>query len=68
VFTRDQPPGLSGAAVTQGKLMQDEGEEPPTETRLGEPTRAEILLVGLAWAVFVFTLLAAVRIWSGGSH
>jgi hypothetical protein len=48
--------------------MQNEGEEPPTDTRLAEPTRAEILLVGLAWAVFVFTLLAAVRIWSGGSH
>jgi hypothetical protein len=48
--------------------MQDEGDTPSDETRFSEPTRAEILLVGLAWAVFVFTLLAALRIWSGGSH
>jgi hypothetical protein len=68
VFTRDQPPGLSGAAVTQGKLMQDEAEEPTTKTKSAGPTRAEIMLVGAAWALFVFTLLAGLRIWSGGSH
>ena len=45
--------------------MQDEGEEAPTETRLGEPTRAEIWLVGAAWALFVFTLVAGLRFWSG---
>jgi hypothetical protein len=49
--------------------MQDEAEEPTIETkRRAEPTRAEILLVGTAWALFVFTLLAGLRIWSGGSH
>ncbi|MGZ9016017.1 MAG: hypothetical protein ACXW3I_00780 [Allosphingosinicella sp.] len=48
--------------------MQDEAEEPDTKTRRDEPTRAEILLVGAAWALFVFTLLAGLRIWSGGSH
>lgn len=48
--------------------MQDEAEEPTTKTNSTEPTRAEILLVGAAWALFVFTLLAALRIWSGGSH
>jgi len=48
--------------------MQDEGEQPTTETGSDGPSRAEILLVGAAWALFVFTLLAGLRIWSGGSH
>jgi hypothetical protein len=48
--------------------MQDEAEKPTTETKGPEPTRAEILLVGTAWALFVFTLLAGLRIWSGGSN
>jgi hypothetical protein len=48
--------------------MQDEAEEPIAENRCTEPTRAEILLVGTAWALFVFTLLAGLRIWSGDSH
>jgi hypothetical protein len=48
--------------------MQNEAEEPITETSCTEPTRAEILLVGVAWAIFVFTLLAGLRTWSGGSH
>jgi hypothetical protein len=48
--------------------MQDEGEDPITETRRAGPSRAEMLLVGAAWALFLFTLLAGLRIWSGGSH
>ena len=68
MFTRDQPPGLSGAAVTQGKLMQDEAEEPNAETRSAKPTRVEILLVGAAWVMLIFTLLAGLQIWSGDSH
>ncbi len=48
--------------------MQDEAEEPTTKTNSSGPTRAEILLVGTAWALFVFTLLAGLRTWSGGSH
>ncbi len=50
--------------------MQDKAEEPKStnETTSTEPTRVEILLVGAAWALFVFTLLAGLRIWSGGSH
>ncbi|MEA3009597.1 MAG: hypothetical protein QOJ91_1289, partial [Sphingomonadales bacterium] len=67
VFTRDQPPGLSGAAVTQGKLMQDEAEE-PAKSKSTKPTRAEILLVGAAWALFVVTLIVGFRTWSGGWH
>jgi hypothetical protein len=68
VFTRDQPPGLSGAAVTQGMLMQDEAEEPTTQSRSAEPTRAEMLLVAATWALFLFTLIVGFRTWSGGSH
>jgi uncharacterized protein involved in exopolysaccharide biosynthesis len=68
VFTRDQPPGLSGAAVTQGTHMQDEAEEPIIETNGDKPTRAEILLVGATLALLVVSVLAALRIWSGGSH
>jgi hypothetical protein len=48
--------------------MQDEAEEPTTNSRSHGPTRAEILLVGTAWALFVFTLLVGLRTWSGGSH
>jgi hypothetical protein len=48
--------------------MQDEAEEPTTKTRSAKPTRAEILLVGVAWALFLFTLLVGYRTWSGGSH
>lgn len=48
--------------------MEDERETPSEETRFSEPVRAEILLVGLAWALFVFTLLAVLRLWAGGFH
>ena len=48
--------------------MQDEAEEPTAKTKSTEPSRAEILLVGTAWALFVFTLLVGLRTWSGGSH
>jgi hypothetical protein len=48
--------------------MQDEAEEPNTETRGIEPSRTEILLVGASWALLVVTLLAGFRIWSGGSN
>ena len=48
--------------------MQDEAEEPTTETRFARPTRAEIWLVGAAWALFVFTLVAGFRFFSGPSH
>ncbi|HEX8127454.1 MAG TPA: hypothetical protein VF548_17925 [Allosphingosinicella sp.] len=48
--------------------MQDEAEEPTIEIHRGKPSRAEILLVGAAWALLVFTLAAALQIWSGGSH
>lgn len=48
--------------------MQDEAEEPTIQTHRNEPTRAEILLVGAAWALLVVTLVAGLRIWSGGSH
>jgi hypothetical protein len=48
--------------------MQDEAEEPTTNSRSRGPTRAEILLVGTAWALFVFTLFVGFRTWSGGSH
>lgn len=48
--------------------MQDEAEEPTANSKSDQPTRAEILLVGAAWALFVFTLVAGLRIWSGGSH
>jgi hypothetical protein len=69
VFTRDQPPGLSGAAVTQGTGMRDEAEEPITDTgRCADPTRAEIALVGVAWTLFLFAVLAGLRAWTGGSH
>ncbi len=43
-------------------------EEPATKSRWSQPTRAEILLVGTAWALFVFTLLAGLRIWTGPSQ
>ena len=48
--------------------MQDEAEEPTIQSQIDKPTRAEILLVGTAWALLVFTLVAGLRIWSGGSH
>jgi hypothetical protein len=48
--------------------MQDEAEEPITKSRFAVPTRAEIWLVGAAWALFVFTLVAGFRLWSGPSH
>jgi hypothetical protein len=48
--------------------MQDQAEEPTIEIHSGKPSRAEILLVGAAWALLVFTLVAGFRIWSGGSH
>ncbi len=51
--------------------MQDEAqktEQPTIETGSVQPTRAEILLVGMAWALFLFTLAAGFRIWSGPSH
>ncbi len=48
--------------------MQDEAEEPTTETSSAEPSRAEIWLVGAAWALFVITLVAGVRLWSGPSQ
>jgi hypothetical protein len=28
-----------------------------------QPTRAELALVALSWAILVFTILAALRIW-----
>ena len=65
VFTRDQPPGLSGAAVTQGKLMQDEAEEPTTEKSAAEPTRAEILLVAINCVLLVITVVSLLRVGSG---
>ena len=48
--------------------MQDEAEEPTTETGIDRPTRAEIWLVGAAWALFIFTLVAGFRFWFGSSH
>jgi len=51
--------------------MQNEAgkpEESTAEEKSIEPTRAEILLVGAAWALFVFTLVAGLRIWSGPSQ
>jgi hypothetical protein len=48
--------------------MQEEAEKPSLKTKRKAPTRAEILLVGTTWALFLFTLLAGLRIWSGGSH
>lgn len=48
--------------------MQDEADKPTTEKKSAGPTRIEILLVGMAWALFFVTLLAGFRIWSGGSH
>lgn len=48
--------------------MQDEAEEPTTETSFAGPTRAEIGLVVAAWALFVFTLVAGFRFWSGPSQ
>jgi hypothetical protein len=48
--------------------MQDEAQEPTADKIAAEPSRAEILLVGAAWALFVFTLLAGLRIWSGPSQ
>ena len=48
--------------------MQDEAEEPTIETDSDAPSRTEILLVGAAWALLVVTLLAGLRIWSGGSQ
>jgi len=48
--------------------MQNEAEKPTTETSGAKPTRAEILLVGAAWALFFVALLGGLRAWSGGSH
>jgi hypothetical protein len=48
--------------------MKDEAEEPSIKSRLAGPTRAEIWLVGAAWALFVFTLVAGYRLWSGPSQ
>jgi hypothetical protein len=48
--------------------MQNEAEEPITEKRFAGPTRAELWLVGAAWALFVFTLVAGLRFWSGSSQ
>lgn len=48
--------------------MQDEAEEPTIETGRNEPTRAEIMLVAAALALLVVSVLAALRIWSGGSN
>lgn len=48
--------------------MQDEAEEPNIKSTSDEPSRTELILLGVAWALFVFTLLAGLRIWFGGSH
>ncbi|HEX8467151.1 MAG TPA: hypothetical protein VF620_05035 [Allosphingosinicella sp.] len=48
--------------------MQDEAEEPTIQTHSNKPTRVEILLVAAAWALLAVTLVAGLRIWSGGSH
>ena len=50
--------------------MHDEAGNPeePAKTKWSGPTRGEILLVGAAWAIFVFTLVAGLRIWSGPSQ
>jgi len=48
--------------------MEDEAEEPIAKPRSAQPTRAEIWLVGAAWAMFIFTLVAGFRLWSGPSH
>ncbi len=51
--------------------MHDEAqepEEPTTKSRWSEASRAEVLLVGMAWALFIFTLLAGLRIWSDPSR
>jgi hypothetical protein len=48
--------------------MQEEAEEPSIETTVDKPTRAEILLVGAAWTLFLIALLGGLRAWSGGSH
>jgi hypothetical protein len=48
--------------------MQDEAEEPNTETNRRKPTFVELLLVAAAWGLLVVTLFAGFRLWSGGSH
>ena len=48
--------------------MQDEAEEPEIDSNPQKPSRAEILLVAAAWALLAVTLVAGLRIWSGGSH
>jgi hypothetical protein len=55
VFTRDQPPGYPGGAVTQGKLMEEPAHEPHQSTaraKLSEATGQAILLTGIAWSIF----------------
>jgi hypothetical protein len=55
VFTRDQPPGFPGGAVTQGKIMEEPAPEPRDSTnkaKLSEATGQAILLVAIAWALF----------------
>jgi hypothetical protein len=48
--------------------MQDEAEEPITETNSDKPSRPELLLVAVAWGLLAVTLVAALRLWSDGSH
>jgi hypothetical protein len=51
--------------------MQDEAqktEQTATKTNSRRPKGGEILLLGMAWALFLFTLVAGIRIWSGPSH
>jgi hypothetical protein len=48
--------------------MQDEAEEPEIDSNRHKPTRGEILLVAAAWALLAVTLVAGLRLWSGGSH
>jgi hypothetical protein len=58
VFTRDQPPGFPGGAVTQGKIMEEPAREPRESTRgakWSEATGQAILLAGIAWSIFTLT-------------
>ena len=51
--------------------MQDDAQKtelPAAETNSYQATRGEILLVGMAWALFLFTLAAGFRMWSGPSQ
>lgn len=60
MFTRDQPPGFPGGAVTQGKIMEEPAHEPQkssTRAKWSSATGQAILLAAIAWSLF--TLIQA---------